>query len=289
MTARHPAVSCVLVLVCALAACGPRTIEVTPAATPAPALFRSEEHHLTVALPTGWAAGEGPRLLAKPFEGLVAFNSWGEPGFWAPWVETPTAEGRSYRYDRESVLGQIPDGGAYVVLIQVWGPAAGMEPYGPEYAREDLGGLSLGTEADFWKWGRRLRLEVYRHPAMSAETAAALDALLASWRFDRVPAGDPGWAILEARGLLPPEADPLAFPLRDGRSVWQETAVRSAQAEVVEGTVAVTFTYRWDTPTVGAIPDDCPPDRCHWWRIEARPSGEVVLVQESGATLPGDD
>jgi hypothetical protein len=298
-----------LVLACVLVACGMRapqemptlaapaariampTEDLTPTALPVvtqtPTVFRSEQYHLTVALPPGWASAEGPQLLAKPYEGLVAFNNWGEPGFWAAQVETQTTEGMSYRYDRASVLSQIPDGGAYVVLIQIEGPGGvWAEAYGPEYGQQDLGGLPLRSGSEFFKWGRCLRLEVYRRPNASPETAVELDALLASWRFDRVPVGDPGWAILEARRLLPPEIHPLAFPLRDGRRVWQGDVVRSTQTEVVGDTVLVTFTYRWDVSTTGELPDDCLPGRCRWWRLEARPSGEVVLVEEGGAELP---
>ncbi|MBN1139544.1 MAG: hypothetical protein JXM73_23410 [Anaerolineae bacterium] len=270
------------------------TPPVTPAVTltPTPPTFRSEQYHLTVDLPPGWAAAEGPQLLAKLFEGLVAFNSWGQPGFWASQVATQTADGTSYRYDRESVLAQIHDGGAYVVLIQVEGPGGIDAAYGPEYERQDLGGLSPDTGAEFCKWGRRLRLEAYRGPHATAETSAALDAVLASFRFDRVPAGDPGWAIVETRKLLPAEVDPSAFPLRDGRSVWEEDTVRSVRTEVVDEadrshpTVLVTFTYRWDTPATGELPDDCPAERCHWWRFAARPDGEVLLVEQGGANLP---
>jgi hypothetical protein len=30
--------------------------------------------------------------------------------------------------------------------------------------------------------------------------------------------------------------------------------------------------------------DDCPLEQCHWWKLEARPSGEVALVEEGGKT-----
>ena len=263
------------------------TLTAMPTLTRTPAVFRSDQYHLTVDLPPGWAAAEGPQLLAKPYEGLVAFDSWGEPGFWATWIETKSATGTSYRYDRDAVLSQIPDGGAYVVLIQVEGPGGvWAEAYGPEYERQDLSGVALRLGSEFFKWGRRLRLEVYRGPNASTETSVELDALLASWRFDRVPVGDPSWAILEALWLLPAEVDPLAFPLRDGRRAWQGDVVRSVQTEVVGDTVLVTFTYRWDAPTTGELADDCPPDRCYWWRFEARPSGEVVLVEKGGAEPP---
>jgi hypothetical protein len=299
MTEKRPCLRAlgVLFLICALAAYRSQMPEETPGPTAtsaqkltptaAPSVFRSEQYHLTVDLPPGWAAAEGPQFLAKPYEGLVAFSSWGEHGFWATWIETKSATGTSYRYDRDAVLSQIPDGGVYAVLIQAERPG-GMraEAYGPEYERQDLGELSLDVASEFFKWGRCLRLEVYRGPNAPAETLAELDALLQSWRFDRVPVGDRSWAILEALRTLPLEVHPLDFPLHDGRFGSSENVVRSVQSEVVDDTVLVTFTYRWDAPVSGGPPDDCLSDRCHWWRIEARSSGEVVLVEEGGATPP---
>ena len=149
-----------VLLLWAAAACARQTPTAWPTATPALAVFRSEQYHVTVDLPPGWAAAEGPQLLAKPFNGWVAFNSWGQPGFWATWIETQSATTTSYRYDREGVLLQMPGDGAYVVLIQVEGRGGGLaEAYGPEYERQDLGGLSLDTADEFSKWGRSLRLE----------------------------------------------------------------------------------------------------------------------------------
>jgi hypothetical protein len=191
----------IILLSVLLAACStPEVTEETP--------FRSDQFHLEVTLPPGWAGAEGPEYLARPFTGLVAFNSWGEGGFWAPEVTTAT----SATYSPRSILGQIPDGGAYVVLVHFsGGPHLPAEQYGPEHERQDLSGL-------------------------------------------------------------------------------EEIVARITQAEVQGETVVVTLTYRWDEPLLGpgSDSDDCPPDRCHWWRFEARPSGEVVLVEEGGAVLlPG--
>ncbi len=288
-----------LVVVWLLAACG--TLEVGQET-----LFRSDQFHLEATLPPGWAGAEGPEYLARPFTGLVAFNSWGEAGFWAPEVTTAT----SATYSPRSVLGQIPDGGAYVVLVHFsGGPPLPAEQYGPEHERQDLdglwqqtdcreGGIATGaTHINFFKWGRLLSLEVYCDPNASDTTADAVNTLLASWRFDQVPAGDVGWAVVEARSLLPSAVDPARFPLLAGppqipgplHSLVGGNIVRTTQAQIQEETIVVTFTYRWNEPQLGTSSEDCPPDRCHWWRFEARPSGDVVLIEEGGAVLPSEE
>ena len=57
------------------------------------------------------------------------------------------------------------------------------------------------------------------------------------------------------------------------------------QAQVQGETVVVTFLYRWDEPPIDSDSDDCPLERCHWWKFEARPGEEVMLVEERG-TIP---
>lgn len=198
--------------------------------TPEAASFRSDRFNMEVSLPTGWQAAEGPALLARPFSGLVALNSWGEAGYWAP--EVVTEQGGS-TYGPQSILGQVPDGGAYIALIHfAGGPLVSWEEYGPEYERDDLGTLwqahdcreaGGATWVDFSKWGRRLRLEVYCEAGATDATVAEVNELLASWRFDRVPAGDAGWATLarpngevvlvdEGGGALP-FGEPLGTPV----------------------------------------------------------------------------
>jgi hypothetical protein len=279
-------------------ACGAPEVDIdgTPTAVP----FRSEPYHLAASLPPGWAAAEGPEWLARPFTGLVAFNSWGEAGFWAP--EVKTANGATY--SPQSTLGQVPEDGAYVVLVHFsGGPMVPPEEYGPEYEPEDLGGLWLSRDcresggtwsADFHKWGRYLRLEVYCQPDASEATAAAVNDLLGSWRFDRAPAGDPGWATLLARAALPPAAHPEKFPVLAGwpigdeplqTSLGDEDATRITRAEVQGETVVVTFMLRWGDASPGWSGDECPADRCHWWRFEVRPDGELVMLEEGGAAL----
>jgi hypothetical protein len=282
-----------LVLGSVAIACGTRPPIAWPTATPTPAVFRSEQHHLTVDLPPGWAAAEGPQLLVRPSTGLVALNSWGDPGFWARGVKVGTV----YRYGGRWITDQLADGGVYVVLEEINGPSAPPEQYGPEYDRVDLEGLWVGKapwekcpvyqeeSLSFYKWGRLLRLGVYCRADVPDETLVELRTVLSEWRFDWVPAGDPGWAALQARKQLPLSVEPARFPLRV--SFHRDGALARMTEIVTEGRkVEVTFKYRWDEPSGGTNSFDCPPDRCRWWRFEARPNGEVVLVEQGGAEPP---
>lgn len=253
-----------------------------------------------VILPPGWSAAEGPEYLARPFTGLVAFNTWGEAGFWAPAVTT----GNSSTYSPQSVLSQIPNGGAYIVLVHLsGGPPMSPEAYGPEYEQDDLSGLwtekdcqtAGATRLSFFKWGRTLILEIYCNSDVSDATTAAVNAVLASWRFDHTPVGDVGWAVVKARALLPSFVEPSKFPILTARSPsegpTQSTAqsgiaVRTTDVQIQGETVVVKFNYCWGESPLRA--DSAPEEQCHQWRYEAGPTGVVVLVEEGGVALPGN-
>lgn len=280
-----------------LAACDVKPGEKDPAVDSI--LLRSDRYHFEVAVPLGWAVAEGPKSLVPPFIGVESFNSWGHADFWAPALW----EGSSSTYWPLTTLAQVPSGGAYVILITHSGLATGAEEYGPEHESRELTGLwesrdcrqaGGATWLTFCKWGRLFRLEVYCPSDVSDATAAAVDALIASWRFDEFVAGDPGWASAQARSLLPEETHPEWFPVVGGeldsqgslQASWARGfAGRTTRAEVQGETVFVTFMLRQDALAAGGVGDDCPPDRCHWWRFEARPSGEVELMEEGGAAL----
>jgi hypothetical protein len=280
-----------------LAACGVETGEQDSAVDSI--LLRSDRFHFEVTLPPGWATAEGPKSLVPPFIGVVGFNSWGQAGFWAPALW----EGSNSTYWTLATLAQVPSGGAYVILVSGSDLVAGAEEYGPEHESQELSGLwesrdcrqaGGATWLTFCKWGRLFRLEVYCPSDISDETAAAVDALIASWRFDQVWAGDPGWASAQARSLLPAEAHPEWFPVVSGeldsqgsvQASWERgIATRITRVGVQGETVSITFMLRRDDLAVGGADDDCPSDRCHWWRFDARPSGEVELMEEGGAAL----
>lgn len=156
-------------------------------------VFRSEANHLEVTVPDGWAAYEGQEYIANPFTGVVAFNSWGEQGFWAPEVVTQQSdEVTTYSYGVEDVLPQIPQDGVYIVLVWQSGGPPPEEGSFVEYVENDLSGLwrpldcrrSGGRYLDFYKFERILRLEIYCGPQASDTTVEAANSLLSSWRFD---------------------------------------------------------------------------------------------------------
>jgi hypothetical protein len=242
-------------------------------------VYHSEVAYLTVALPDGWAAVEGTEYLAHPFEGQVAFNSWGEEDFWAREVRI----GSSSTYSPQTVISQVSEGGAYVALVRIWGPPRLDDYAPPEYTLEDLSGLcqphdwreDSATDAQFipfYKWGRDLRLEIACRPDASDETVGGLNILLASWRFDSVPVGDAEWMGIQARKLLPEEVEPLKFSNRAG-SRGDEGVDRITEVEIREKVMIFHFIYQWDSSS-------------HWWTVEVSPIGETTLTGEGGDPLP---
>ena len=148
---------------------GPDIPSKTPETIIASGNFRADKYRFAVDLPPGWAAAVGPvPLSVKTLVGLVAFNSWNQSGFWA------AAEhiGNSYSYSRDTVGRMVPDGGAYVVLLEINGPpfAQGYTP--PEYASSNLDGLWTphnarldgGKFIGFYKWGQTYEIDVYLRP-----------------------------------------------------------------------------------------------------------------------------
>lgn len=263
--------------------------------------FHSDELYLQCTLPSGWAVTEGPVLLAHPFSGQLAFNSWGEEGFWAKAITTESAT----RYSPDTVLQQMSEGGVYVVLMEVGGPPRPPEAYDDEYESQPLDDLLqeedcwrksepdvCTMEVSFIKWGRSLEIEIYRNQNASEEVTDELKTLLDSWRFEAVPAGDIGWAVTQARKLLPAGVEPSLFPIGDSSwsSAGDEAATtRGTQAKIEGDMVVVTFIYRWGDPVQNGIHKDCDDERCHWWTFEAMPTGDVLLIDEGGAGLPDFD
>jgi hypothetical protein len=261
--------------------------------------FRSERFHLNVALPASWAAIEGQEPLDPGFTGWVAFNSWGEEAFW------PEGE----LYAPVPVLDYLPSDGAYIVLAAQENDSP-EEGYGPEYLEPDLENFWSGvvcqdagepagySSTRFFKWGRLMRLEVFCGRRVSEETASAVNALLESWNFDPIPAGDAGWATASTRMLLPEEAGPEDFPIITSdlvagspaaRSVREGDVLRTTQAELLDGSVvAVTHLFQRGTGRAGSASLDCPKEDCHRWEFLARPDGSLVLVDQEGASLTAE-
>jgi hypothetical protein len=265
--------------------CAPTTVQPLPGSV----TFRSDINYLSVQLPEGWAAVEGPGYLGmQHIEGIVSFNSWGQSDFWARALYKEGTASDNYTasitYSGSIVASQVPKEGAYVALTLVSGPPPDFDGYPLQYPCNDLSGLlsphdwrkppaSSATFLNFYKWGRSFTLEVYCHPEASDETVDKLNQLLMSWRFDSNWVGDIEWAGTLARLLLPEEVKPWMFPIRSSQQ-YDLGDIRTASAEVSDTTVQFRFTY-------------CPGETsCHWWEIDVPPTGIPVLTGEGGAPLP---
>lgn len=264
-----------------------------PSSTECPGIFRSSQIYSIVQVPAGWGAADGPETLAKPFEGQAAFNSWGEKDFWAREIRNYA----SLTYSVWTVKQQVPDDGAYMAIVQIYPPGGEVSDPPAEYTLNDLSGLCQPHDwreeaasgahfIDFYKWRRFLRLEICCNAGASDATVDALNDLLQSWKFDEIPAGDPGWAFSAACQLLPAQVGPEKFSSwTSGRH--DQTVVRNSQVEVLpDRTVHFRFTYFWNlpaTPSPGTT--DHPSETFHWWEIDVLPDGKAVLLAESGESL----
>ncbi len=262
-----------------------------------PELFRSDQFHLTVQSPQGWTVAEGPESLVRSkIKGYAAFNSWGQKGFWAREMSVDNG----VALNPQTIISQVPAGGAYVALVENVTLAAppGNEP--SEYALNDLSGLITPHDwrqdasaqakiVSFFKWGRLLGFHIVCRTDASDDTVTALNSLLQSWEFDEILAGDPGWAFTIARQLLPAQVGPEKFSRRGGTG-WDHAAaaVRTTQIEVrPDKTVHFRFTYYWNWPdglTPG--PSTTLSHTYHWWEIDVLPSGEAVFSAQGGTPLP---
>lgn len=257
-----------------------------PAPEPVPPLtgkdvFRSDKYHFAVRVPPNWGKAEGPETIARPFTGQAAFNSWGEAGFWSHEVRT---ENRS-SYGGDTIMSQIPQNGAYVVLIEIsGGPPPSISSPPAEYTSNNLSALlkpqdwRLGPASNpgyhafnFYKWGTGYFLQIVCGYNASDSTVAEITGILESWQFDGTAAGNTGWAYTVARQLLPASA--LPFPDRSG-----DYGGRQTEATVgPDNTVHFRFTYPWTSPT-GTLQ--------HWWKIDVLPDGKAILVSQGGDPLP---
>jgi hypothetical protein len=272
---------------CSRASSGTST-SLTPAAN-----FRSDKYYLSAQLPEGWASAEGPSNIYHYAVGQVAFNSWGQPGFWAQEIQ----QGNAVVYSREVMLTQVPAGGAYAVLIGFEGPprVPGNDP--AEYTSNDLVDLlkSNGWKFDarndpqfahFFKWGTSFELEVGSKADASDSTVSQLNSLLLSWKFDTKPAGNVGWAIAVARELLPDQVLPARFSDRDSIQSDQVVARKTEVTVRPDKTVNFRFTYFWNlTPNWSTSQSQQPSSTFHWWEIDVYPDGTAKLLDQGGANI----
>jgi hypothetical protein len=258
-------------------------------------VFRSAQFYLTLQLPRGWAGAEGPESLARSkIKGQVALNSWGQKDFWAREISKDNGEA----YDPQTILSQVPSGGAYVVLDEIVTLAAPPGNESAEYTLNDLSGLitphdwrqdasSQAQIVNFFKWGRILQFYIACRSDASDATVTALNNLLQSWKFDEILAGDPGWAFTLARQLLPEQVGPAKFP-RKGGTAWDQNVARAMEVDVRQDkTVHFRFTYYWNLQATPG-PSVTPSEIYHWWEIDVPASGQAVLSAQGGTPLSAD-
>jgi hypothetical protein len=141
-------------------------------------------------LPSGWASADNTLLMYHE-EGLVAFNSWGETGFWALPEKKYSDGSGSVTYSPAIISSRVPPGGAYVSLVWLLTPPAGFElrwPWPPrklDYQRHDwrTDASDEAVSLEMERHGKYLYLYIVCKSDASDETVTALNALLASWRF----------------------------------------------------------------------------------------------------------
>jgi hypothetical protein len=284
-----------------------------------PTPFRSEANWLSATLPAGWAAAEGPAdlsagVLMHAPTGIVAFNSWGEAGFWAVAQSWKQGRGTQAEYGREQVLKQMPDAGVYLVLTESTYFAGSVitSPGYTEHTSQDV--IDIWPEGDcreervmtsFFKWGTAYELDLHCGTAAEDEVIALAMELIESLRFDAIPAGNVGWAVLEARALLPESITPSQFPGtgshgRDrGDGIWESYITEYERIE--DRRVRVTFVYHHGLEAGSMEPhsiygqedgktilhlDRCLPESCHYWQYEVGADGTVTLIDEGGGEYP---
>ena len=258
--------------------------------------FTLDQLHAQVTLPPGWVGTDSPSWSAPELAPLAAFNSWGGSGFWAQLVR----EGAGFTYGGQSTLGQLPEGGAYVVVMG--DPFRAMSSSYVEHEARDLADLWQSRDCragdrmagidgvGLCKWTHCYSIEVYCAPGVSDATAQAVTSLLESWQFDAFPAGDENWALQQASRALPETVTSLFSPVWAMSTRWTtpgETVETLFSEIVAEGDAfTVVFQYRWDDPPDQTNSRECPEDHCHWWRVEVAPDGAATLLEEGGAPLP---
>lgn len=143
------------------------------------------------------------------------------------------------------IAQQVPAGTVYIVICWQERPG-GMQQFGPGIQMEasDLSGpLKESRESRSWqlilrrfhfsKCGRGWNVKVYMHAPVTAALRDDIDKILASFRFDGLPAGNEVWALGLAQKYLQKEADPEKYTRQGGPSLYQCAARVSGDEAIV--------------------------------------------------------
>jgi len=232
----------------------------TPQAVEKWATLADTERHFHLEYPSSWKVNTEVTAVAHYSMVFAALNSAGKENFTVR--EVQTAPG-TWELNSDLIAQLVPAGTAYIDICWQEGPG-GVQQFGPgihEMGASDLSGLlkeskeaqvgELITQGfGFSKWGRDWNVAVYMHAPVTAALRDDVEKVLASFRFDGLPAGDAVWALGLAQKRLPKEADPEMYTRQGGSSLYYCGAQVSGDDVIVtftknlENTPAKSWTYR---------------------------------------------
>lgn len=250
------------------AAGGPLVHDATVVRQTAWKTFTDAKRHFHFEYPAGWKVDIEPFSVMHYREVFCALNSLGKERFK---IQEQQTAPNTWEFGERALTNQLPPGAAYLDVGWWEGPAPRFGRNIQEMTGKDLSSVLpaakptetadlVSRQVEFSKWGRRWSIISCFRPPVSAETRRAMERVLASFRYDGVPSGDPIWAIGEARKRLPAEADPDRFE-REGGSTTHYVSTASDGADVL-----VAFTKR----------DASAPAKT--WRFRVRDDGKVEAM-----------
>lgn len=202
--------------------------------------FSDANRHFHFAYPVSWKINTDCGPVEHYRDVFVAVNSFGKQHFM---LREQLVATNTWEFGGPIMTNQLPPGSIYVDIGWWEGPWPRFGPGIKEMQRADLSTVAeddyqimpslMTRKFEFFKWGRRWSIVVYRRPPVSRENDALLKHILQSFHFDGVPAGDEIWAIGEARKHLPPEADPDQFTREGGSSLYFDETEHDGQDVIV--------------------------------------------------------
>lgn len=237
------------------------------------ATYTDPKRHFQFQYPAGWNINSEATPVIHYRLVFAAVNSAGLEHFVVKEVATSP---NTMELNHGLMVNMLPPGVIYLDVAWWEGPGP-PQAFGPgisEMEAIDLAGVPAASVHDaadddlttrtyeFIKWGHHWSIVLYQRAPYTPEQRATADRLVRSFRFATIPAGDPLWALGQARLLLPPEADPDQYT-REGGS--HEHYCRATSRS--DGTVMVTFTKHLSGSSEQT------------WSYEVDPAGKVTSAK----------
>jgi hypothetical protein len=206
-------------------------------------VFTDTNRHFHFECPASWKINEETIPVMHYRDVFVALNSMGTDHFTLRELETSPG---TWQFGFPEILKQLPAGAVYMDIGWWEGPGP-MARFGPDVhemeasdltpllkaAKEDEVDGLITRQIEFHKWGRHWSIVIYMRPPIGGDQRRVTDRILASFRFDGVPAGDEIWAIGVTRKKLPPEADPDQFTREGGSAIYYTSTEKEGNDVVV--------------------------------------------------------